>query len=124
MKYGFITFVRPCDAYTAIDDSSKNSAICHYDISFGGRRAFCRQKYFDLGEFQLANSMAAISIVWIVFQNEKKSKLNQNKCLSSDNSGTATYHDDSVSPQKPVKENDDSFEALLRKVKEKLQEKK
>lgn len=51
LKYGFVTFVRPCDAYTAIDESSKNSAICHYDISFGGRRAFCRQKYLDLGEF-------------------------------------------------------------------------
>lgn len=50
MKYGFVTFARPCDAFTAIDDSSKNSAICHYDISFGGRRAFCREKYLDLGK--------------------------------------------------------------------------
>lgn len=50
MKYGFVTFARPCDAFTAIDDSPKNSAICHYDISFGGRRAFCREKYFDLGK--------------------------------------------------------------------------
>lgn len=50
MKYGFITFVRPCDAYTAIDDSKRNAAISHYDISFGGRRAFCREKYFDLGK--------------------------------------------------------------------------
>lgn len=50
MRYGFVTFARPCDAFTAIDDSPKNSAICHYDISFGGRRAFCREKYFDLGK--------------------------------------------------------------------------
>lgn len=50
MKYGFVTYARPCDAYTAIDDSSKNAAICHYDISFGGRRTFCREQYFDLGE--------------------------------------------------------------------------
>lgn len=57
MKYGFITFVRPGDAYTAIDDSSKNSAICHYDVSFGGRRAFCREKYFDLGEYLFHSSI-------------------------------------------------------------------
>lgn len=44
--------------------------------------------------------------------------------FSADNSGTTTYHDDSKSTQKPVKENDDSFEALLRKVKEKLEENK
>lgn len=50
MRYGFVTYARPCDAYTAIDDSSKNAAICHYDISFGGRRTFCREQYFDLGE--------------------------------------------------------------------------
>lgn len=53
MRYGFITFARPGDAYTAIDDSPKNPVICHYDISFGGRRAFCREKYFDLGETRI-----------------------------------------------------------------------
>lgn len=48
-KYGFVTFERPADAYTAIDTCSKNPAIKDYDISFGGRRAFCREKYLDLG---------------------------------------------------------------------------
>lgn len=51
MKYGFVTFARPCDAYTAIDSSKRNPAISHYDVSFGGRRAFCREKYFDLGKW-------------------------------------------------------------------------
>ncbi|XP_055303832.1 uncharacterized protein LOC129569214 [Sitodiplosis mosellana] len=90
LKYGFVTFVRPCDAYTAIDDSPKNSAICHYDISFGGRRAFCREKYFDL-----------------------------------DNSGHG-FREDKTSPikQQTKIDNDDSFDVLLRKVKEKMQEKK
>lgn len=48
-KYGFVTFDRPSEAYRAIDDSKNNPQIQHYDISFGGRRAFCREKYFDLG---------------------------------------------------------------------------
>lgn len=60
MRYGFVTFVRPGDAYTAIDDSSKNPAICHYDISFGGRRAFCREKYLDLGKLHLITVMQQI----------------------------------------------------------------
>lgn len=55
-KYGFVTFERPSDAYRAIDDSKNNPQIQHYDISFGGRRAFCREKYFDLG-----NSTTTIS---------------------------------------------------------------
>lgn len=49
-KYGFVTFARPVDAYTAIDDSANNPTIKNYDISFGGRRAFCRDKYLDLGK--------------------------------------------------------------------------
>ncbi|XP_031627167.1 uncharacterized protein LOC116343314 [Contarinia nasturtii] len=91
MRYGFITFLRPADAYTAIDDSSKNPAIRHYDISFGGRRAFCREKYFDL-----------------------------------DNTGFGFRSADtpSTSPQKQPKDTDDSFDVLLRRMKEKLQENK
>lgn len=49
-KYGFVTFVRPMDAYRAIDDSSKNASLKNYDVSFGGRRTFCRDKYLDLGK--------------------------------------------------------------------------
>ena len=50
MKYGFITFDKAENAYTAIDSGSKDSKLQQYDISFGGRRAFCRQNYADLGE--------------------------------------------------------------------------
>lgn len=49
-KYGFVTFERPADAYKVIDTSSKNPALKDYDISFGGRRTFCREKYLDLGK--------------------------------------------------------------------------
>lgn len=47
-KYGFVTFEKPQDAYKAIDCSSKDPALCEYDVSFGGRRAFCRTEYADL----------------------------------------------------------------------------
>lgn len=81
-KYGFVTFERPADAYKVIDTSSKNPVLKDYDISFGGRRAFCREKYVDY-DSQSMHSMA-----------------------------------------KPPQHEDDSFEALLRKLKEKLQDTK
>lgn len=49
LKYGFITFEKAENAYSAIDSSSKDPSINHYDVSFGGRREFCRQTYADLG---------------------------------------------------------------------------
>ena len=51
MKYGFVTYERSCDAFTCIETSSRDAQINMYDISFGGRRAFCRQSYADLGKF-------------------------------------------------------------------------
>lgn len=47
-KYGFVTFEKPQDAYKAIDTSSKDPTLSDYDVSFGGRRAFCRTEYADL----------------------------------------------------------------------------
>lgn len=116
MRYGFVTFARPCDAYTAIDDSSKNLAIRHYDVSFGGRRAFCREKYFDLGELQTYH-------VALVFDINRITNVNRTKLL--DNTGFGFRCETTTSsPQKQPKESDDSFDVLLRKVKEKLQENK
>ncbi|XP_055705356.1 pinin isoform X2 [Phlebotomus papatasi] len=48
MRYGFVTFERARDAYEAIDNGPKNPNLNCYDISFGGRRAFCRSSYSDL----------------------------------------------------------------------------
>ncbi|GBP19260.1 Peroxisome proliferator-activated receptor gamma coactivator-related protein 1 [Eumeta japonica] len=45
-RYGFVTFMRPRDAWTAVEAAS--SAFPSYDVGFGGRRAFCRQSYADL----------------------------------------------------------------------------
>lgn len=47
-KYGFVTFEKPQDAYKAIDSSSTDPNLVEYDVSFGGRRAFCRTEYADL----------------------------------------------------------------------------
>lgn len=52
MKYGFVTFECAQDAFTAIDSSPRDEQINMYDISFGGRRAFCRASYADLGELR------------------------------------------------------------------------
>ncbi|KAH8247718.1 hypothetical protein KR038_009123 [Drosophila bunnanda] len=87
MKYGFVTYERAQDAFTAIDTSPRDPQINMYDISFGGRRAFCRASYADL-----------------------------------DNAGINNYHT-YVFPQEtpaPKVQEEDSFEALLRKVKAKL----
>ncbi|XP_061395092.1 uncharacterized protein LOC133330703 [Musca vetustissima] len=48
MKYGFVTFERSQDAFNAIDNSTRDPQINMYDVSFGGRRAFCRASYADL----------------------------------------------------------------------------
>lgn len=56
VRYGFVTFERPEDAYDAIEKYSKDPQICKYDVRFGGRRRFCRQTYADLGKFELTLS--------------------------------------------------------------------
>ncbi|CAH4035315.1 unnamed protein product [Pieris brassicae] len=44
-RYGFVTYQRPRDAWTAVEAAS---SFPQYDVGFGGRRAFCRQSYADL----------------------------------------------------------------------------
>ncbi|KAH8414321.1 hypothetical protein KR215_002990 [Drosophila sulfurigaster] len=86
MKYGFVTFERAQDAFTAIDTSPRDAQINMYDISFGGRRAFCRASYADL-----------------------------------DNAGINNYHSYVFPKAAPAAApQEDSFEALLLKVKAKL----
>ncbi|XP_017847456.1 uncharacterized protein LOC108603295 isoform X2 [Drosophila busckii] len=55
MKYGFVTFECAQDAFTAIDTSPRDPLINMYDISFGGRRAFCRASYADLDNAGINN---------------------------------------------------------------------
>lgn len=56
MKYGFVTYERAQDAFDAIDNSTRDPQIKMYDVSFGGRRAFCRASYADLGKLLMKGS--------------------------------------------------------------------
>uniref|UniRef100_A0A182K050 RRM domain-containing protein n=1 Tax=Anopheles christyi TaxID=43041 RepID=A0A182K050_9DIPT len=47
-RYGFVTFEKPQHAYDAIDARGTDPNLRTYDVSFGGRRAFCRTQYADL----------------------------------------------------------------------------
>ncbi|XP_052888922.1 serine-rich adhesin for platelets [Anopheles moucheti] len=47
-RYGFVTFEKPQHAYDAIDACGTDPSLRNYDVSFGGRRAFCRTQYADL----------------------------------------------------------------------------
>lgn len=104
-KYGFVTYERAADAYRAIDCSSNNADVNSYDISFGGRRAFCREKYFDLGK-PSASSQTLIQTF---------NHLTYFLLLQIDNTGDF-YQLNAVSPK--VEPN--SFEVLLRSFKESL----
>lgn len=50
MKFGFVTYDNAKDAYRAIEGSTRDNTINMYDVSFGGRRAFCKSSYMDLGK--------------------------------------------------------------------------
>ncbi|KAK9496551.1 hypothetical protein O3M35_013176 [Rhynocoris fuscipes] len=47
-NYGFVTFAYKGDAYKAVEHGNDFPKEPHYDICFGGRRAFCKQRYSDL----------------------------------------------------------------------------
>lgn len=49
MRYGFVTFAQAQQCYNALESAPNDPDIQHYDVFFGGRRAFCKQYYADLG---------------------------------------------------------------------------
>ena len=49
-NYGFVTFAYKNDAYEAVEHGNDDPSLPRYDLCFGGRRAFCKVKYADLGE--------------------------------------------------------------------------
>ena len=55
-NYGFITFEKKEDAYTAVERGNDDTNLPVYDLCFGGRRAFCKEKYFDLDYVEEENS--------------------------------------------------------------------
>lgn len=47
-NYGFVTFEYKVDAYAAVEHGNDDPHLPQYDLSFGGRRAFCQETYADL----------------------------------------------------------------------------
>ncbi|KAJ8985029.1 hypothetical protein NQ317_016940 [Molorchus minor] len=47
-NYGFVTFANKLDAYEAIEHGNDDLYHPKYDLSFGGRRIFCKTSYSDL----------------------------------------------------------------------------
>lgn len=83
-KYAFVTFEHPADAYKVIDTSTKNPALRAYDISFGGRRAFCREKYLDLGNAliqQIHLSFSKLLSNFVFFEQITLKMIIRNRCI-------------------------------------------
>ena len=55
-NYGFVTFRNKADAFTAIEQGNDDTSYPKVDLCFGGRRAFCKEKYSDLGNSKLASN--------------------------------------------------------------------
>lgn len=47
-NYGFVTFKNRDEAYQAVENGNEDPSLPHYDLCFGGRRAFCKVQYSDL----------------------------------------------------------------------------
>ncbi|XP_011691898.1 PREDICTED: homeobox protein 2 [Wasmannia auropunctata] len=47
-NYGFVTFKYNTDAYRAVEHGNDDPSLPRYDLSFGGRRVFCKSTYTDL----------------------------------------------------------------------------
>ena len=59
-NYGFITFENKEDAYVAVEHGNDDPNLPVYDLCFGGRRAFCKDKYFDLDHVEEKTGMEEI----------------------------------------------------------------
>ncbi|KAK5645535.1 hypothetical protein RI129_006835 [Pyrocoelia pectoralis] len=51
-NYGFVTYMHKSDAYKAVEHGNDDCLLPKYDLSFGGRRIFCRTHYSDLDNVQ------------------------------------------------------------------------
>ncbi|XP_076039627.1 uncharacterized protein LOC143024626 isoform X2 [Oratosquilla oratoria] len=47
-NYGFVTYKNRDSAYEAVEHGNDDKSLPHYDLCFGGRRAFCKVQYSDL----------------------------------------------------------------------------
>lgn len=101
-KYGFVTFEKPQDAYKAIDCSGKDPVLSEYDVSFGGRRAFCRTEYADL-DGELSHDQEPLPYI----APDGSLLLTPNPMISQ-----------------PRKDEGESFEEMLKKLKKEISAKK
>jgi peroxisome proliferator-activated receptor gamma coactivator-related protein 1 len=51
-NYGFVTFQYKVDAYAAVEHGNDDKSQPQYDLCFGGRRAFCKERYLDLDDVE------------------------------------------------------------------------
>ena len=58
-NYGFVTFQYQADAYVAVEHGNDDPGQQRYELSFGGRRAFCKEKYFDLDDVEASGGEGA-----------------------------------------------------------------
>jgi peroxisome proliferator-activated receptor gamma coactivator-related protein 1 len=91
------------DAYEAVEHGNDDPHLPKYDLSFGGRRAFCKETYADLGRPQ--NSKIILGFSFLLFHDGNQN-LNQ--------------FSDAVDDDGRSKANDVDFETLLRAVKVQL----
>jgi peroxisome proliferator-activated receptor gamma coactivator-related protein 1 len=82
------------DAYEAVEHGNDDPHLPKYDLSFGGRRAFCKETYADLGDHKLTFWRGFFSLYFTM-----------------ENQITDAVDDDGRS-----KANDVDFETLLRAV--------
>lgn len=70
-NYGFVTFACKNDAYTAMEHGNDDPSLPTYDLSFGGRRAFCKYKYSDLGKEKIlyVHTYTSTQTCFIMFRN-------------------------------------------------------
>lgn len=58
-NYGFVTFAYQIDAYNAVERGNNDPNLPRYELCFGGRRKFCRERYADLDGMACKNGMGA-----------------------------------------------------------------
>lgn len=51
-SYGFVTYKYRQDAYDAVEHGNDDPNYPKVDLSFGGRRVFCKTNYSDLGKMR------------------------------------------------------------------------
>ena len=93
-----MTFAYKVDAYEAVERGNDDPSLPKYDLSFGGRRAFCKETYADLG-----NISDVVDRKWSIL-------------AGSYNNNSTSVYEDAVDDDGRSKANDVDFETLLKSV--------